>query len=150
MNRIAASILNLRSIHSVGTPLIVLENTPLLGLSNGDIGLVWKPENASQPVVAFPGANNSFRMITFSEMPPFESVFAMTVHKSQGSGYSQVMILFPAKDCPILTRELIYTAITRAKDSIRLYASKEILEKSLRTPTVRYSGMKNQLKDNQQ
>lgn len=148
VNRIAASLLNLRSIRSVGMPLIVLENTPLQGLSNGDIGLVWKSEKDSQPVVVFPGANDTFRMIHFAEMPPFESVFAMTVHKSQGSGYSQVMVLFPSKDSPILTRELIYTAITRAKNSVRLYAPKEILEKSLGTPIVRYSGMNKQLKDN--
>jgi exodeoxyribonuclease V alpha subunit len=147
VNRIAAAILNLRSLHSVGMPLIVLENTPLLGLSNGDVGLVWKPKNSTQTVVAFPGVNRSFKIVRFAEMPPFEQVFAMTVHKSQGSGFDNVMILLPPKDVPVLTRELIYTAVTRAKKSVRIYASEEILKKTLGTATVRYSGMADQLKE---
>ena len=147
VNRMAASILNLRSDHSVGMPLIVLENTPLLGLSNGDVGLVWIPKNSNQTVVAFPDVNRSFKIVRFAEMPPFEQVFAMTVHKSQGSGFDHVMILLPPKDVPILTRELIYTAVTRAKKSVRLYASEEILEETLKNATVWYSGMSDQLKD---
>lgn len=147
INRMAAGILNLRSVHSVGMPLIVLENTPLLGLSNGDVGLVWMPKNSSQTVVAFPGVDRSFKIVRFAEMPPFEQVFAMTVHKSQGSGFGNVMILLPPKDVPILTRELIYTAVTRAKKSVRLYGSEEILKKTLQTATVRYSGMADQMKE---
>ena len=147
INRMAADILNLRSVHSIGMPLIVLENTPMLGLSNGDVGLVWLPKNSGQTVVAFPGVDQSFKIVRFAEMPPFEQVFAMTVHKSQGSGFDNVMILLPPKDVPVLTRELIYTAVTRAKKSVRLYASEEILKKTLGTATVRYSGMANQLKE---
>ena len=71
----------------------------------------------------------------------------MTVHKSQGSGFGRVMILLPPKDVPVLTRELVYTAVTRAKSSVRLYASEKILEKTLKTATVRYSGMADQLKE---
>lgn len=147
VNRLAAGILNLRSVHSVGMPLIVLENTPLLGLSNGDVGLVWKPKDSTQAVVAFPGVDRSFKIVRFAEMPPFEQVFAMTVHKSQGSGFGRVMILLPPKDVPVLTRELVYTAVTRAKSSVRLYASEKILEKTLKTATVRYSGMADQMKE---
>ena len=146
VNRMASAILNLRSVHSIGMPLIVLENTPMLGLSNGDVGLVWMPKNSGQPVVAFPGVDRSFKIVRFAEMPPFEQVFAMTVHKSQGSGFNHVMILLPSKDVPVLTRELIYTAVTRAKRSVRLYSSEEILEKTLKNATVRYSGMADQLK----
>lgn len=147
INRMAADILNLRSLHSVGMPLIVLENTPMQGLSNGDVGLIWLPKNSSQTVVAFPGVDRSFKIVRFAEMPPFEQVFAMTVHKSQGSGFDHVMILLPPKDVPILTRELIYTAVTRAKKTVRLYASEEILEKTLKTATVRYSGLADQMKE---
>ena len=57
------------------------------------------------------------------------------------------MILLPPKDVPILTRDLIYTAVTRAKKSVRLYGSEEILKKTLQTATVRYSGMADQMKE---
>ena len=146
MNKTAAALLALRSIRSVGMPLIVLENTPMLGLMNGDVGLVWKRENSTQPVVMF-REGNTFKEIRFSEMPPHEAVFAMTVHKSQGSGFDDIMIMLPPKPGPILTRELLYTAITRSKQTVRLYASEEILKKTLETVTVRYSGLAGQLKE---
>ena len=148
VNKLAASLLNLRSRHSVGMPLIVLENTPMLGLSNGDIGLVWKKKGSDQSMVMFRDGEK-FRPVRFSEMPPHESVFAMTVHKSQGSSIDHVMILLPPKPVPILTRELLYTAITRSKNTVRLYASGEILKKTLETVTVRYSGLAGQLKEMQ-
>jgi len=155
INRIAAEILNLHSAYSVGMPLMILTNTPSLGVFNGDVGMVWenredagleKPEKA----VMFPSpvSPNGFRAVRLPELPEHEPVFAMTVHKSQGSGFPRVMILLPPKDLPLLTRELVYTAITRAESGLRLFSTPEILYKSMRTKTIRYSGLRDRLKEN--
>lgn len=156
LNRIAMKFLNLRSPFSVGMPLIILENTPSLKLFNGDIGLVWQNKEEAgmaepETVVMFrcilPDGTPGFRTVRLPEMPSHEPVFAMTVHKSQGSGFKDVMIVMPSKDVPILTRELLYTAITRAERSILLCIGREILLKSLKTKTLRYSGMPDRLKE---
>ena len=67
------------------------------------------------------------------------------VHKSQGSEYKSVAIVLPDAGNPILTRELLYTAVTRARSSILLYASKEALAQAIQTPTVRVSGLAHRL-----
>ena len=94
-----------------------------------------------------PNGTPGYRMVRLPEMPPHEPVYAMTVHKSQGSGFKNVMIVMPDKEVPILTRELIYTAVTRAENSVLLCARPEILLKSLQTPTVRFSGLPDRLKE---
>jgi len=153
INKLALKCLGMRSQYNVGMPLIVLENTPSLNLFNGDIGLVWQKENddgTKEMLVAFPpdqDGPSEFRSVRLSEMPPHEAVFAMTVHKSQGSGFNQVMVVLPPKDVPVLTRELLYTAITRTKRHVLLCSGKDILLKSLQTPTVRYSGLPDRLKE---
>ena len=154
LNRIALDFLGLSSRCRVGVPLIVLENTPALNLFNGDIGLVWQNKEDSgtadhEMVVMFrctqPDGTPGFRTVRLPEMPLHETVYAMTVHKSQGSGFRRVMIVLPPKEVPILTRELLYTAITRAERRVLLCAGKEILMKSLRTRTLRYSGLPDRL-----
>ena len=155
LNKIAAKFLGLHSRFSIGMPLIVLENTPSLNLFNGDIGLVWcNKEDAvltePETVVMFrciqPDGTPGYRTVRLPEMPSHETVFAMTVHKSQGSGFKDVMIVMPGKDVPILTRELLYTAVTRAERSVMLCTGPDLLLKSLKTRTVRYSGLPDRLK----
>ena len=159
INRMAAEILNMRSPFQVGTPLMILENTPALNLFNGDIGLVWKnKEDAGMSVpetmVMFrciqPDGTAGYRAVRLSELPPHETVFAMTVHKSQGSGFQRVMIILPQKVVPVLTRELLYTAITRAERNVLLCTGREILLKMLQNKTIRYSGLPDQLKTKKQ
>jgi exodeoxyribonuclease V alpha subunit len=69
----------------------------------------------------------------------------MTIHKSQGSEFAEVIVILPAEENPILTRELVYTAITRAKSRVYLVASKSILEKAITTPTRRHTGLREML-----
>ena len=156
INKMAMKFLNMRSDFSVGMPLIVLENTPALKLYNGDIGLVWcNKEDAgmadAEMLVSFrctqPDGSPGYRLIRLPEMPPHEPVFAMTIHKSQGSGFKKVMIVLPDKDVPLLTRELLYTAVTRAERQVVLCARPEIVRKSLQTKTIRYSGLSDRLKE---
>ena len=157
LNKIAFDFLGIDSNYHVGVPLIVLENTPSLNLFNGDVGLVWRnKEDAGteepETVVMFrctqPDGTPGYRTVRLPEMPASEPVYAMTVHKSQGSGFRQVMIVLPPKDVPILTRELLYTAITRAERRVLLGAGKNILLKSLQTRNIRYSGLPERLKEN--
>ena len=156
LNEMAMDFLNMQSVYSVGIPLIVLENTPSLKLYNGDIGLVWRNREDAvitepETLVMFrcirPDGTPGYRMVRLPEMPPHETVFAMTVHKSQGSGFKNVMIVMPDKAVPILTREMIYTAVTRAEKSVLLCARPDILLKSLQTKTIRYSGLSDRLKE---
>ena len=156
LNRMAADFLNLHSIFSVGMPVMILENTPSLKLFNGDVGLVWQNQEDAgmaqcETVVMFrctePDGTNGYRTVKLPELPPHEAVFAMTVHKSQGSGFRNVMIVMPRHDVPILTRELLYTAITRAERSVLLCTGRDILLKSLQTKTIRYSGLTDRLKE---
>ena len=157
INRIAADILDLRSAYSIGMPLMILTNTPSLGVFNGDVGMVWENrEDAGtgdpEKVVMFPSAAapHGFRAVRLPELPEHEPVFAMTVHKSQGSGFQRVMILLPPKDLPLLSRELVYTAITRAESELKLFSTPEILNKSMLTKTTRYSGLRDRLKEDLQ
>ncbi|MBO4631038.1 MAG: exodeoxyribonuclease V subunit alpha [Lentisphaeria bacterium] len=156
LNLMAENFLDMRSEFSVGMPLIVLENTPALKLFNGDVGLVWQnkedagmlePETVVMFRTVLPSGTPGYRMVKLPEMPPHEAVFAMTIHKSQGSGFEQVMIVMPPKNVPILSRELLYTAITRAERSVLLCSDKDILLKSLKNKTIRYSGLPDRLKE---
>ena len=144
INRIAAEILNLHSAYSVGMPLMILTNTPSLGVFNGDVGMVWenredagleKPEKA----VMFPSpvSPNGFRAVRLPELPEHEPVFAMTVHKSQGNEFP-VIVMPVSRFAPMLaTRNLLYTAITRGRRLVLVIGSRWAAEKAIETNTVR-------------
>ena len=78
-----------------------------------------------------------------AEIPLYEDAFAMTIHKSQGSGFNNVMLVMPDKEVAILTRELIYTGITRTKNKLVILSKENIIRKSLVQKTFRYSGLQN-------
>ena len=122
---------------------MITENCPLLNLFNGDIGLIWPDEN-NRLKAYFPGRDgqhgSGFFCVEISTLPMFETAFAMTVHKSQGSGFQNVLlILTPDLNSPVLTRELVYTAITRAEKHVDIWSSREILAASIRRRTRRCS-----------
>jgi len=80
-------------------------------------------------------------------LPDHESAFAMTVHKSQGSEFDRVLLILPDRDAPLLTRELLYTAITRAKKSVELLGSDELFVTAVQRRIVRRSGLRERLWD---
>ena len=117
------------------------------GVFNGDTGVIKSIDNAGRILtVEF----DEKRQVDyeFSSLDELELAYAVTVHKSQGSGFKNVMIVMPTKDVPLLTRELLYTAITRAEQKVLLCTGRGILLKSLKTKTLRYSGMPERLKEN--
>jgi exodeoxyribonuclease V alpha subunit len=97
----------------VGRPIMVTRNDYHLNLMNGDVGQCLPTANGLR--VAFPDGNGGVRWVLPSRLDAVETVWAMTVHKSQGSEYEHVLMVLPDRDAPVLTRELLYTGVTRAK-----------------------------------
>jgi exodeoxyribonuclease V alpha subunit len=104
-----------------GRPVMVTRNDYALELMNGDIGLCL-PGHDGVLRVAFPAVDGGVRWVMPSRLDSVETVFAMTVHKSQGSEFAHVLLVIPAQDSPVLTRELVYTGLTRAKKRLTLWA----------------------------
>ena len=101
---------------------MVTRNEPALGVFNGDIGLVLAgPQGGG--LRAWFRAGNTLHSVATSRLADVETAFAMTVHKSQGSEFAHVLLVLPEDDNPVLTRELIYTGITRAKEAFTLVAA---------------------------
>ena len=125
-----------------GRPVLVSNNDYVLRLFNGDIGIALPAANG-QLLVHFPdaAAPGGFRAIAPVRLPRHETAFAMTVHKSQGSEFDGVLAMLPERRSRVLTRELLYTAITRAKRRVALVADAAVLEQSIATATLRHSGL---------
>jgi exodeoxyribonuclease V alpha subunit len=104
-----------------GRPVMVTRNDYALELMNGDIGLCLPgPDGVLR--VAFPSVNGGVRWVMPSRLDSVETVFAMTVHKSQGSEFTHVLLVIPALESPVLTRELVYTGLTRARQRLTMWA----------------------------
>lgn len=134
----------------VGRPLLVTRNDPSTRLSNGDVGLVVRTPDGSKKAlfpgedVAGEGAARS-RLISTARLPAVETAFAITVHKSQGSEFEDVVVVLPDKPSPVVTRELLYTAVTRARRSVTLLAPAAVVEHAVRTPTRRITGLRERI-----
>ena len=132
----------------VGEPLIVLRNDYERGLFNGDNGiLLWVRRHGSQmPMAIFPRGGNfvAFRIEALREF--VELSYAMTVHKAQGSEFDSVAIVFPEKPVAMLTRELLYTAVSRSRSSVVIVGAESVLSNAVATRVERYSGLADRLK----
>ncbi|URJ25333.1 exodeoxyribonuclease V subunit alpha [Candidatus Blochmannia ocreatus (nom. nud.)] len=131
----------------IGRPILILKNSPSLGLYNGDTGILLS-NNENKLSAYFLLPTNIMKIVPIYQLPAYETCFAMTVHKSQGSEFKCITIILPNQYTPILTRELLYTAVTRARQSIFLYGTDQIIMRSVRTITHRYSGLYSRLKKN--
>ena len=134
-----------RSYH--GRPVIITHNDYDMQLFNGDIGVIWKDEEGrgDQLSAFFTAADGSYRKIWLHRLPAHETVFAMTVHKSQGSEFNHVMLFLPPQDNELLTCELIYTALTRARRKVTVWAPQAVLKKALQRRLARSSGLRDAL-----
>ena len=125
----------------VGRPIMVTRNDYPLELMNGDVGICLPGPNGVLRV-AFPGLSGSVRWIVPSRLDSVETVFAMTVHKSQGSEFKHVLLVVPAHDSPVLTRELVYTGLTRAREDLTIWAPrKEVLMQACNRRVLRSGGL---------
>jgi len=151
--RITSALLKARLIDSdqqwyEGRPVLMTRNDYGLGLMNGDIGIALKlPESDGGPQVlrvAFPrnDGQGGVRFVLPSRLNDVETVYAMTVHKSQGSEFTHTALILPDALNPVLTKELIYTGITRAKDWFSLIEPRSgVFEEAVRRKVKRLSGL---------
>ena len=149
VNRLVAEILAEAGLIAAGAenfagrPVIVTRNDYQLGLFNGDIGMVLA--DGGELRAFFPGTENQLRKFLPLRLPEHETAFAMTVHKSQGSEFARVLFILPRDDSPVLTRELVYTGLTRARAQVELWAGERLLRTAVERPTRRRSGLRDAL-----
>ena len=124
-----------------GLPVMVTRNDPLLRVFNGDLGLVL-PDPADGALKACFMREDGLRWIAFARLPDWEPAWAMTVHKSQGSEFAQVLLALPAEASPVLTRELVYTGVTRARAGVAVWAGEAVLRAAVGRRAERMSGLR--------
>ncbi len=128
-----------------GLPVIIRRNDYNLGLFNGDTGMVWKDRHGRLKVCF--QSNDSVRSFSPSMLPRFDPAWAVTVHVSQGSEFDRVLLVLPPASSLMAGRELLYTAITRARKEIVIWGSVSALEHCIKQHTARESGLKDLLWD---
>jgi exodeoxyribonuclease V alpha subunit len=130
-----------------GRPVLITKNDYSLGLFNGDMGITMSDpkEDGSDLYVFFPDASGGVKRYSPYRIKEHETAFAMTVHKSQGSEFDHVCLIFPDRDYPVLTRELVYTGITRARKSVFIWGSEHVLKAAVSRRIKRASGLRDAL-----
>lgn len=134
-----------------GRPVIVTRNDPLNNLVNGDTGLVVAVDDGAAVAFAAAGhdseAGPGTRLLRPSQLGASETWWSMTIHKSQGSEYRHTVVSLPHAASPILTRELLYTAVTRAKQKVTVVGDEEAIRTAIERPVARSSGLRDRLRD---
>ena len=127
-----------------GTPLLITVNSPRSKLVNGAIGVVVNVQDSDGAINrrVFFESEDGERYLTPAELPQFEVCYAMTVHKSQGSEYDNLVVILPDENSPLLTRELVYTAVTRTKKSLTIAGTSKAFLQSINNESTRYSGLR--------
>lgn len=133
-------LLDPSGVHYEGRPVLITENDYSLNLFNGDIGIILRHEGEVR--ACFPGGDGTLRLFSPMRLPGHETAFAMTVHKSQGSEFDRVLFIMPDRDSPVLTRELVYTAVTRAREAIEIWTDQQVLARAVSRRTRRSSGLR--------
>jgi exodeoxyribonuclease V alpha subunit len=126
----------------VGRPVLVTANDRANRVFNGDTGVVIEGEQGMEVALA---SGDVLRRLTPSRLDRVETWWAMTIHKSQGSEFPHAVVALPDHRSPILTRELLYTAVTRARDRLTVVAGPEALSQAVARPLARASGLRNRL-----
>lgn len=127
-----------------GRPLLITANDYALGVRNGDTGVVVARADGLRAVIATASGPVDFATGRLSDV---DSMYAMTIHKSQGSEADEVTVLMPPVESRLLTRELFYTAVTRAKHKVRLIGSEASVRAALERRAVRASGLAQRLRE---
>ena len=131
----------------IGRPVLVTKNDYAVGVLNGDTGVIVssrRPDGTPVRMAAFEGARGEQRFAP-SRLGEIETMHAMTVHKAQGSQAAEVTVLLPDTDSRLLTRELLYTAVTRAQQTVRIVGSEAVVRAAVGRRVVRSSGLRTRL-----
>ena len=123
-----------------GRPIMITKNDYNLRLFNGDTGIILPGRN-NEMYAFFRDAGDTWRKFSPSRLPEHETVYAMTVHKSQGSEFDSILLVLPDRDSPVLTRELIYTGITRAREEVTIWGKEDVFHTACSRWIVRTSGL---------
>ena len=149
LNRLAEEILNEEGLVPgpwyPGRPVLVTENDYSRRLFNGDVGVILLDPASGTLMTFFIGVDGQIRAVSPARLPRHETVFAMTVHKSQGSEFAQVLLVLPDRESPVLTRELVYTGITRASESVEVWMNEPVFRSAVARRMERASGLREAL-----
>ena len=149
-NRIEDKLSGQKKIHSSngwyhGRPIMVTQNNTGMQLFNGDIGICLYSHDSKNLAVFFLRPGNNIKKFLPSRIPPHETIFAMTIHKSQGSEFDECLCVLPDIINSTLSKELIYTAITRSKTKLVLRSSYSIFSAALQQKSARAGGLREKL-----
>ncbi len=143
-------LLRIRGRWYVGQPLMITENDYHLRLFNGDIGIVLPdPQQPRRLLAFFRTAEQHIRHFLPARLPQHETAYAMTIHKSQGSEFEKVFLVLPDKTSPVLSRELLYTGVTRAKQAVAILGSTSVLTDCIQRRALRTSGLRDKWGNNE-
>ncbi len=137
-------VIRTRSRWYHGRPIMITRNDYNLQLFNGDVGIIL---NRYELQAFFPDSNGQVRAFWPNRLPEHETVYAMTIHKSQGSEFDDVLMLLPDPFLPILSRELIYTGITRARKNVNVWGNEQVFKEAVLQKISRSSGLREQICD---
>lgn len=126
-----------------GRPVLITRNAPELEIANGDTGVAIGHADRVEVALA---SGDEPKMRSPWLLDSAETMHALTVHKSQGSEYDHVTVILPGVDSPLLTRELLYTAVTRAREQVRIIGTAEAIRKAIETPARRATGLGDRLR----
>jgi exodeoxyribonuclease V alpha subunit len=146
-DRIRSAVLGQTSIRGrgrwyVGRPIMVTANDPVNRLYNGDVGVAVDHDGRLQVAMR---DGHGIRLVAPAQFDQFDEWWAMTIHKSQGSEFGHAVIVLPEAGSPILSRELLYTGVTRARDRLTVVAGEEALRAAVGRPVARASGLADRL-----
>jgi exodeoxyribonuclease V alpha subunit len=149
LNRLIEQIFVEKGLISIETsrgyhkqPIMITQNDYSLDLFNGDVGVILRDPKHQQTLRAFfLTAKGNLRDFLPTRLPAYETVYAMTIHKSQGSEFDNVLILLPNQFSIVLSRELLYTGLTRARRCVELWANETVLKQTLNQKIQRMSGL---------
>ena len=129
-----------------GRPVLVTQNDYTLHLYNGDIGIALPDPGAGGELrVFFRSPDGTLRALHPVRLPEHETVYALTVHKSQGSEFDRILFILPDQDSPVLTRELLYTGISRAREGVEVWGHETVFRDAVGRRTTRVSGLRDAL-----
>jgi len=149
LNRLTASALGLGRVEGLAwcrlLPIMVTGNNYELGLFNGDTAVLMNAPPDDRLTAFFPRPEGGLRSLSPLRLPAFETAFALTVHKSQGSEFERVLLILPERISEALSRELLYTAITRARSRVEIWGTEEVFCRAVEQRIVRNSGLRDRL-----
>jgi exodeoxyribonuclease V alpha subunit len=149
LNRLCKDALGLQGrddrLGSRLTPVMVTGNNYELGLFNGDTGVLMDDAASGRLATWFYDPDTGLRRLSPLRLPSHEDAFALTVHKSQGSEFDKVLLIMPERVSEALSRELLYTALTRARSHVEIWGTEEVFLSTVERQTARSSGLRERL-----